>query len=380
MKRALALAGRGEGYVEPNPMVGCVIVRGGEIVGEGWHWRYGGPHAEIEALRQAGAAARGATVYVTLEPCPHHGKTPPCAEALVEAGAGRVVIGTADPVPGRGGAGIAKLRGAGIDVTVGVREAEARRVIEPFSHTARHGRPWVLLKWAATLDGATATATGHSQWITNERSRREVHQLRGRVDAVLVGIGTVLADDPRLTARGVKARRTARRVVIDPDLRLPTGSKLWRTAGETPVTTAVRQSVLDGGGAKVRAAEAAGMELIGLGESPDASSGLSLRPLLEALWARHRATRLLVEGGAATHGRFLLQGLANEILAFVAPRLLLDAGARGAVALPGDPWVPGGPGAWRTTMDEAAPAELRSVRRLGGDVLLRYQIADSNSI
>src|SRR4051794_5088755 len=201
MRRALDLAERGRGFVEPNPVVGAVVVRDGSLVGEGWHERYGEAHAEVNALSAAGEAARGATLYVTLEPCCHHGKTPPCTDTVLRAGVRRVVAAMLDPFPRVAGGGFAVLLAAGVDVAVGVCEAEARRLNAPYLTLLTHGRPHVHAKWAMTLDGKIATRTGQSQWISNEASRRRVHELRGRMDAVVVGIGTVLADDPMLTAR-----------------------------------------------------------------------------------------------------------------------------------------------------------------------------------
>ena len=201
MGRALELAARGQGFVEPNPMVGCVIVKNGGVVGEGWHRKFGGPHAEIEALRSAGNQARGATAYVTLEPCAHHGKTPPCAEALIAAGIARVICSQRDPFEKVSGRGIAALEAAGISVTVGVMEADARRLNAPYLKLVQTGRPWVIAKWAMTLDGKIATATGDSRWISGEASRAVVQQLRGRMDAIIVGHGTAVRDDPLLIAR-----------------------------------------------------------------------------------------------------------------------------------------------------------------------------------
>jgi diaminohydroxyphosphoribosylaminopyrimidine deaminase / 5-amino-6-(5-phosphoribosylamino)uracil reductase len=201
MARALELAVLGQGHVEPNPMVGCVIVAGEQIVGEGWHRRYGGPHAEREALAQAGAAAAGATMYVTLEPCCHHGKTPPCTDAILQAGIRRVVVAHRDPFPQVDGGGIGLLQAAGLDVEVGADGGESRWLNAPYLKLVSDGRPWVIAKWAMTLDGKLAARSGDSRWISGESSRRRVHQLRGRVDAIMVGAGTVRADDPSLTAR-----------------------------------------------------------------------------------------------------------------------------------------------------------------------------------
>ncbi len=218
MQRAIALARRGEGFVEPNPMVGCVLVRDGNVVGEGWHQRFGGPHAEVVALQAAGGDARGATAYVSLEPCCHHGKTPPCTQALIDAGVARVVIAMHDSFAEVAGGGVKQLREAGIEVTVGLLDDEARQLNAPYLKLIEQGRPWVIAKWAMTLDGRIASKTGSSQWISGEASRAIGHGLRGRVDAIIVGRGTAAADDPLLTTRlsdGNKPPRTATRVVFE---------------------------------------------------------------------------------------------------------------------------------------------------------------------
>src|SRR5262245_15622465 len=238
MARALELASRGEGYVEPNPMVGCVVVQGGEVVGEGWHQKFGGPHAEVEALRVAGARARGATMYVTLEPCCHHGKTPPCTEAIIAAGIARVVCAQRDPFEQVAGQGIEALKAAGIDVDVGTLEAEAKRLNAPYLKLVTTGRPWIIAKWAMTLDGKIATRAGDSRWISGEASREIVHGLRGRMDGVMVGRGTAQRDDPLLTARP-PGPRTATRIVVDSRASLSLESQLIRSVGDAPVLVTV---------------------------------------------------------------------------------------------------------------------------------------------
>jgi diaminohydroxyphosphoribosylaminopyrimidine deaminase/5-amino-6-(5-phosphoribosylamino)uracil reductase len=312
MRRALELAERGRGFVEPNPLVGAVVVRDGQVVGEGWHQRYGGPHAEVNAL--AAAAARGATLYVTLEPCCHHGKTPPCTDAVLRAGVARVVAAMADPFPLVAGRGAELLRQAGVTVEMGVEEVAARRLNAPYLTLLGKGRPYVHAKWAMTLDGKIATAAGHSHWISGEESRRRVHELRGRVDAILVGAGTVRADDPLLTARP-PGPRTALRVVLSGDGRLPEGSQLLRTAREVPVLVATaaglpaeRRSVL----------EAHGCEVL---EVPTAAGRPSVAALLAEL-GRRRLTNLLVEGGSAVLGSLRDAGLIDELHVFIAPRLV----------------------------------------------------------
>lgn len=364
MKRALTLARRGAGHVEPNPMVGCVLVRDGRIIGEGYHRKFGGPHAEVNALQAASRksqAVRGATAYVTLEPCSHTGKTGPCAEALIEAGVKRVVVATLDPHPVSTG-GIAKLRDAGIDVTVGLLEEQARQLIAPFATRIAHQRPFVIAKWASTIDGATATHVGDSQWISNAQSRRHVHQLRSRVDAIMVGIGTVETDDPQLTARDVKVRRIARRVVVDPNLRISESSKLVRTAADVPVSIATLRT----DGAKAERLIRCGIELIGLSDKRRADDTLAMMPLLRELAKRHDATNVLVEGGAGLVGSLHRQGLIDEYQVYIAPRILGDGAGLPGLRLPGEKGR-------IERMKAATTLKLVKSRRFGDDILTVYR-------
>src|SRR5687768_8468255 len=249
MARALELAARGRGAVEPNPLVGAVVVRDGHVVGEGWHQKFGQAHAEVNALNQAGEAARGSVLYVTLEPCSHFGKTPPCTEAVIRAGVRRVVSAMLDPFPQVAGQGASRLREAGIVVEVGVGEAAARRLNAPYLKRLRTGRPWVVGKWAMTLDGKIATRTGSSKWITGDAARARVHELRGRMDAILVGKGTLLADDPLLTARPPGPRTAARVVLTATGAGLPPSCRLLETVQAAPVlvvTTAAGAAQLSG--------------------------------------------------------------------------------------------------------------------------------------
>jgi diaminohydroxyphosphoribosylaminopyrimidine deaminase / 5-amino-6-(5-phosphoribosylamino)uracil reductase len=324
MKRALELAERGRGYVEPNPLVGAVVVRDGESVGEGWHRRFGEAHAEVNALAAAGEAARGATFYVTLEPCCHHGKTPPCTEAVIRAGVRRVVTAITDPFPEVAGQGSANLRAAGVEVAVGVEEAAARRLNAPYLKLLATGRPYVHAKWAMTLDGKIATRTGDSRWISNEASRRRVHVLRGRMDAIVVGIGTALADDPMLTARP-PGPRAATRIVLDRRGRLPPDSKLARTAREIP-TLLFTTSKGEPCAAELRAL---GCEVVCL---PAGDRRPDVEPIVEEL-GRRRMTNLLVEGGAGVLGGFLDGGAIDEVHVFVAPMLI--GGREAATAISG---------------------------------------------
>jgi diaminohydroxyphosphoribosylaminopyrimidine deaminase/5-amino-6-(5-phosphoribosylamino)uracil reductase len=320
MRRALAESERGRGSVEPNPVVGAVVVRDGRLVGVGHHARFGGPHAEVVALQAGGAASRGATLYVTLEPCCHHGKTPPCTEAIQRAGIRRVVAALTDPFPRVAGGGFAALRSAGIAVESGLLESEARQRNAPYLKLTTTGRPYVIAKWAMTLDGKTATASGDSRWISGPRARALVHELRGRMDAIAIGIGTALADDPQLTARPPGPRRAAR-VVLDSSARLPLESRLVQSAREIPVWVAVtgradgeRRANLSSRGCEILA-------FPGGGQVP-------IVPLLEEL-GRRGVTNLLVEGGGTVLGALLDARQVDAVDVFVAPLLAGGAAAHG---------------------------------------------------
>jgi diaminohydroxyphosphoribosylaminopyrimidine deaminase/5-amino-6-(5-phosphoribosylamino)uracil reductase len=347
MARALELAERGRGLVEPNPLVGAVVVRDGRAVGEGWHQRYGGPHAEVVALAAAGEAAHGATLYVTLEPCCHHGKTPPCTDAVLRAGVVRVVAALADPFPEVAGKGAERLRAAGLTVEVGAGEAEARRQNAPYLKLLATGRPYVHAKWAMTLDGKIATRNGDSKWISNESSRRRVHELRGRMDAVVVGVGTALADDPLLTARP-PGPRTAVRIVLDSRGRLPAASRLVQTARATPTLIAAAFPV-------PAELEAHGCEVLRL---PARDGRPDVLALLDEL-GRRRMTNVLVEGGAGVLGGLLDADAVDEYHVFVAPKLAGGAAALSPV---------GGSGAAR--MADALTLARWEVKMIEGDVLL----------
>jgi diaminohydroxyphosphoribosylaminopyrimidine deaminase/5-amino-6-(5-phosphoribosylamino)uracil reductase len=326
MRVALGLARRGLGNTWPNPSVGCVIIRDGQVVGRGWTQPGGRPHAEAEALRRAGAAARGATAYVTLEPCCHWGRTPPCTQALILAGVARVVIALRDPDPRVDGAGSAQLRAAGIAVTEGVLEAEARTVTAGFLRRNRDGMPLVTLKLATSLDGRIATAGGESQWITGPEARRMGHALRGRHDAVLVGSGTALADDPDLRCRiaGYAPVPTVR-VVADARLRLPTTARLFATPAPVWLGTLAGHDP-----ARLAALRAAGAEVIEL--PPGHGGGVEAAALLRALGARG-ITRLLVEGGAALAAALLRDDLVDELAWFHAGLVIGGDGRAGVDGL-----------------------------------------------
>jgi diaminohydroxyphosphoribosylaminopyrimidine deaminase / 5-amino-6-(5-phosphoribosylamino)uracil reductase len=314
MRRALELAARGQGRVEPNPLVGCVVARGAEIIAEGWHRQYGGPHAEIDALTMAAGRAAGATVYVTLEPCCHVGKTPPCTAALIAAGVARVVAALQDPFPAVAGRGAAELAAAGIQVELGILEDDARRLNAPYLKLIGSHTPWVIAKWAMTLDGKIATRTGESRWISSEPSRQLVHELRGRVDAIVVGSATARRDDPLLTARP-SGPRLAARVVVDSQLTLSPESQLARTAGQVPVIVAAAASAAVENRQRL---EAAGCEVLSLsGATHVERVGELLREL-----GRRRMTNVLVEGGGRLLGHLADLGRIDELHIFIAPRVV----------------------------------------------------------
>jgi len=372
MQEAIRLARLGQGLVEPNPMVGAVIVRDGRIIARGYHGRFGGLHAEAQALldcKQKGLDPAGSTVYVTLEPCCHYGKQPPCAKAVVEAGIRRVVVGVPDPFEPVAGKGVPMLREAGVEVVVGVCADQAQRLTEPYFKRGRTGLPWVIIKWAQTLDGKTATRTGDSRWISNDLSRQCVHELRARVDAIIIGAGTARTDDPTLTARDVKVKRTARRVVVDPRLSLPNPCKLLSTLDRAPLTLAVDQRLFESDADRLKAIADLGVELLGLPVLTGAlDNQLDLRPLLEHLSQTHDAMNILTEGGAQLTGQLLKQGLADQVLAFVAPKVLGDPNALGAVV-----------GMSHHSIADATGLTLCSVEQLNEDVLLDYRVASTGA-
>lgn len=353
---------RGMGRVEPNPMVGCVIgLENGTVLGIGHHGRFGGPHAEVEAIadcRSRGCSPTGATAWVTLEPCSHDGKTPPCADALIRAGVARVVIARRDPNPVSTG-GVQKLRAAGIVVDEAPGLFAPERLSAPFVKRITRGMPWVIAKWAQTIDGKVATRTGDSRWISGESSRRWVHRLRARVDAVLTGIGTVRRDDPMLTARGVVVRRVARRCVIDPALDISPGSALVRTAREAPVT--LYCSLEAERGARSAALRAAGVEVVAVGESEAAGTGLDTRWVLRHLGEMYGATTVLAECGPGLMGRLIAGEHVDECVVFIGSILLGDPSGLSAACAGQVDHIAG-----------AKPMRLLRVKRLGEDVMLGY--------
>ncbi len=346
MQRALELAERGRGWVEPNPLVGAVLVRDGAIVGEGWHERYGAGHAETNAIAAAGTAAKGATLYVTLEPCCHHGKTPPCTDAILVAGIQRVVAALEDPFPKVAGKGSALLRAAGLKVAVGLGEKEARRQNAAYLQLVELGRPYVHAKWAMSLDGKIATRTGQARWISGDLARRYVHELRGKMDAIVVGGGTALADDPQLTARP-PGQRIPARIVLLGQRPLPPNCRLLQTPREGPVilvqSTERPQPPLPGCEVLTLAAE---------------NGRPSVTALLSEL-GRRRMTNILLEGGAELLGSFLDARAINEVHVFIAPRLIGGSGAKSAIS-----------GLGVATVAEGLQLAEQRVEVMDGDVLI----------
>lgn len=322
MGRALTEARRGR--PSPNPNVGAVIAQGDQLIAVGHHERAGLDHAEIVAIREAGEAARGATLYVTLEPCNHQGRTPPCVDFIVNSGVKRVVIGSRDPNPNVEGGGLEALQAAGLEVTLGVRGAEARALLEPWIKHVTTGLPYIILKLAVSLDGRIATRTGASKWVTGPEARRRVHELRAASDAVMVGVGTVVADDPQLTVRDAEGASPIR-VAVDSKLRIPVGSVLATTANEVPtwvLTTPEAPETAE------RALQALGVEVIRV---PRSSEGrVDITAALRAI-AQRGVVKLLIEGGAELTGSVLAARLADELHAFIGPLLLGPRGRPGAV-------------------------------------------------
>lgn len=324
LERAVDLAERGLGRAHPNPIVGAVIVRDDEVLGEGWHEAFGEAHAELNAIAACGGAdLGGSTLYVSLEPCCHEGKTPPCTDAILAAGIGRVVVGSDDPTAKAAGRGLGILRDEGVEVVVadGAIAQRARRLNQAFRKHARTGRPWVLFKSAMTLDGKVATRAGDSKWISGEQSRATAHALRARVDAVAIGIGTALADDPQLTARIPGVERQPRRVVFDSLARLPSSSRLVADTGQVPVTLVVSRAAPR---RELDALEHAGVQVLtAVGENEPAR----VRSALEQLGAQG-VTSILLEGGPRLAGAFLDAGEIDELRLFIAPLILGGRTAR----------------------------------------------------
>lgn len=356
MARALKLAARGQYTCMPNPAVGCVIAKGDVVVGEGWHHKAGEAHAEVNALQHAGDLAQGATAYVTLEPCSHYGRTPPCANALIAAGVSRVVYGMADPNPQVAGQGLGKLRQAGITVDGPILEAEARQLNKGFIKRQEQGLPWVTIKLAMSLDGRTAMESGESQWITGPAARQDVQRLRAKSCAIVTGIGTVLHDDPSLTVRADElgsdsreeaatvAARQPLRVVVDSQLKTPADAKVLSSDGASLLVTAKGHS------------DRQGIEIVSLPDSSylGGSDQVDL-PALLALLAKKECNNVLVEAGAQLAGAFVHTGLVDELVIYMAPKLL-GSSARPLLSLPFD------------RMDQQVELDIQDIRQVGGDL------------
>lgn len=354
MKRALALAERGCGWTSPNPMVGAVIVRDGHILAEGWHARYGEMHAERAALANATEDVRGATMYVTLEPCCHHGKQPPCTDAIIDSGITRVVVGSADPNPLVAGKGVAILRAAGIDVVENVLREECDALNEVFLHYIREKQPFVVMKAAMTLDGKIATRTGASRWVTGEAARAHGHSLRHRYRAIMVGSGTVLADDPLLTCR-IENGRDPLRVVCDSRLRTPLSARLVQTARETP--TLIATCVEDA--ARIAPYENAGCRVWSL---PERDGHVDLVALMQRLGSEN-IDSVLIEGGGTLAWAALEAGIVQKVYSYIAPKLFGGRDAKTpvegeGVALP----------------EECAQLSVTNISRLGADILIESEV------
>jgi diaminohydroxyphosphoribosylaminopyrimidine deaminase/5-amino-6-(5-phosphoribosylamino)uracil reductase len=351
MEQALELAGRGLNTTTPNPRVGSVIVRDGTIVGTGWHEKAGMPHAEVLALKAAGARSRGATLYVNLEPCSHHGRTPPCVDAIIEAGVKRVVAAIQDPNPKVAGAGFAKLRAAGIAVERGLMEEEARELNIGFFARMTRGRPWMRMKIAASLDGRTALANGKSQWITGEAARQDGHRWRARACALLTGVGTVRDDDPQLNVRGVDTPRQPLKIVVDSKFETSPSARLLKE-GKTLVVGAVNDAK------RIASLKKAGAEVVII---PNDGGKVELFKLMQEL-ARRELNEIHVEAGTKLNGSLLQAGVVDELLVYLAPSVIGDSG-RGMFHLPEI-----------TELSRATALKIREVERVGADLRILARI------
>jgi len=345
MQTALKLARRGVGSVEPNPAVGCVIVKDNKIIGKGWHKKFGGPHAEINALKNCKKSPRGATMYVTLEPCCHFGKTGPCTDAIIKAGIKKVVAATKDPTKKVSGKGFKILKKAGVEIKTGICKREAEKLNAPFFKFARTKKPWIIIKWAQSKDGFLAR-TDKKRWITGAKSRKDAHRLRRKAQAVLVGINTVLADDPKLTARPGTARQPLR-VVLDSQLRIPLNCNLIKTARKSPVVVFTTQR----NNKKIPILKKKGVEVVTVAS---AGEKCSLKDVLSRL-GKKNVQQILVEGGSSVIISFLRQGLADEFCVYIAPTVL---GSKGCAEITGS----------MAKLGEAVGLHDVDIKRFGDDV------------
>jgi len=365
MAHAIKLSKKGEGLVEPNPMVGCVLVKDGQMIGQGWHQKFGGPHAEVEAIRSANDddKVKGSTAYVSLEPCFHHGKTPPCSDLLTQNQVKEVYIACQDPNPKVSGKGIEKLRSAGILVHTGLLENQARQVLAPFLKGMVRKLPWMIAKWAMSLDGKIACHTGHSRWITGSESRSKVHQIRSRVDGVMVGSGTALADDPMLNFRSKNPeenpRRVASRIIVDRRLRIHDNSQLVQTAKEIPVIIATSSAACPKKKVQLRNL---GCQLWEPADGSGDLTGDDLQPFLYWLYEQGM-TNILVEGGGHLLGTLFDREFIDEVIAFIAPKIIGGMNSPTPVA-----------GKGFLSMEHALNLQNVRTENLGQDILIQGQV------
>lgn len=351
MALALELAEKGRGKVEPNPMVGAVLVKDGEIVGKGYHQVFGGAHAEINAIHEGGTNCRGATLYVSMEPCAHYGKTAPCVDAIIKAGIIKVVAAVVDPNPITSGKGIQQLKEAGIEVVVGVMEMQAKRLNAPFFKLMQKELPYITVKWAMSIDGKIATHTGESRWITSDESRKYAHKIRGQMDGVLVGINTVVRDDPLLTCR-IEGGRNPKRIVVDNSALLPVNSRLLNTINEGEIIVAVSKNAQRN---RVEKLEQLGCKII---QTKDMNGRVDLKELFQRLGER-KLTNILVEGGSRVITSVIEGRLADRVMVFVAPIIIGGAGAKSPVL-----------GTGINKISEAAEIDEIEIKRFSNDIVI----------
>ena len=356
MSRTLELAQKGQGLVEPNPMVGCVIVKDNQVIAEGFHRKYGGDHAEVDAIKNASQSVSGSTLYVNLEPCSHHGKTGPCATAIIDSKVAKVVIAMQDPFEKVAGRGIEMLRQAGVEVEIGVLESSARNLNAPFIKYVTEHQPWLIAKWAMTLDGKIATSTGDSKWISNEQSRAIVHQIRARVDGIITGSGTVLADDPMLNARTEKVSRVAKRIVIDSKAKLPIDSKLVRSAKEIPVIIVADSKIATDG--KLSSLRSSGVEVLDLPKNEQ-----RLPSLLKVLAVEYQMTNILLEAGGNLLGECFDAKVVDESHIFIGNKIV-GGSAKSPVE-----------GNGVAKMAEAIQLESQTMQTIGSDIYIQGRVA-----
>ena len=351
MALALELAEKGRGNVEPNPMVGAVLVKDGGIVGRGYHQVFGGAHAEINAIKEGGTNCRGAALYISMEPCAHYGKTAPCVDAIIKAGIKKVVTAVFDPNPITSGKGIQKLKGAGIEVVMGVMETQARRLNAPFFKLMQQGLPYITVKWAMSVDGKIATRTGESKWITSEESRKYVHKIRGQMDGILVGINTVVRDNPLLTCR-IEGGQNPKRIVVDSNAVLPINSRLLSTINEGEIIVAVSKNAQR---IRIEKLEQMGCKIV---QTEDINDRVDLHELFRRL-GEMELTNILVEGGSRVITSVIEDRLADRVMVFVAPIIIGGAGAKSPVL-----------GTGINKISEAAEIDEIEIKRFSNDIVI----------